>query len=62
MVIITLTEQGKALQEQAQDIPNKVSSCIDLPADKAKQLYTLLYELLETQGYEVSEQTEGAQK
>lgn len=62
VVVITLTEQGKALQEQARDIPDKVSSCIDLPAEKAKQLYTLLYELLERQGYDMSGQTEGAQK
>ena len=51
VVEITLTEQGRALQEQAKDIPRKVAGCIDLPAEKARQLYALLYELLENEGY-----------
>ena len=46
VVVITLTEQGRALQEQAQDIPLKVGSCIALAPDKAQALYALLYELL----------------
>lgn len=49
VVIITLTEQGRDLQERAKDIPEKVAGCIDLPVEKAKQLYDLLYELLENQ-------------
>ena len=44
---ITLTEEGKALQEKAKEIPGKVAGCIDLPVEKAQQLYSLLYELLE---------------
>ena len=46
VVVITLTEEGKALQKKAKDVPQKVAGCIDLPAEKAKQLYSLLYELL----------------
>ncbi len=46
VVIITLTKQGKDLKKAAKDIPSKVGGCIRLPADKAKQLYSLLYELL----------------
>ena len=49
VVISTLTEQGRDLQERAKDIPEKVAGCIDLPVEKAKQLYDLLYELLENQ-------------
>ena len=49
VVVITLTEAGRALREQAKGIPEKVAGCIDLPAEKARQLYTLLYELLEKQ-------------
>jgi DNA-binding MarR family transcriptional regulator len=49
VVIITLTEQGRDLQERAKAIPEKVAGCIDLPVEKAKQLYDLLYELLENQ-------------
>ena len=51
VVEITLTDNGKALQEKAKDIPSKVARCVDLPAEKAQQLHALLYELLENQGY-----------
>lgn len=47
MVLITLTDEGRALQEKAKDVPGKVASCIDLPPEKTKMLYSLLYELLE---------------
>ena len=46
-VLITLTDEGRALQEKAKDVPGKVAGCIDLPPEKAQQLYSLLYELLE---------------
>ena len=51
MVEITLTPQGRALQEEAKEIPQKVAACIQLPVGKAQQLYGLLYELLRNQGY-----------
>ena len=47
VVVITLTEEGRALQERARDVPARVAACVDLPAEKARTLYTLLYELLE---------------
>ena len=46
VVVITLTERGRKLQEQAKEIPDEVGSCIDLPPEKAQTLYELLYELL----------------
>ena len=49
MVLITLTEKGRALQDKAKDIPLQVAGCMDLPPEKAKMLYELLYELLEKQ-------------
>ena len=49
VVVITLTEAGKALQDQAKDVPMKVASCLALPPEKAKMLYALLYELLDNQ-------------
>ena len=52
VVVITLTEEGHALQEKAKDVPGRVAQCIDLPPEKAQQLYALLYELLENQGYQ----------
>lgn len=45
--LIFLTDEGKALQERAKEIPAKVGSCIKLSPEKAGQLYSLLYELLE---------------
>ncbi len=46
VVVITLTEQGRAMQGKAKDIPEKVGGCIDLSPEKAIKLYELLYELL----------------
>ena len=47
VVVISLTGAGEALQERAKEIPRKVGSCIDLPSEKAHELYELLYELLD---------------
>lgn len=47
VVIITLTEEGRALQEKAKEVPEKVGQCIDLEPEKVQTLYALLYELLE---------------
>ena len=49
VVLITLTEAGRALQEQAKDIPAKIAGCVDLAPEKAAMLYQLLYELLGNQ-------------
>ncbi len=46
VVRITLTGNGRALQEKVRDIPLKVGGCIGLTPEKARTLYTLLYELL----------------
>ena len=47
VVVITLTEEGRRMQEAAKEVPLKVASCVNLPPEKAKMLYELLYELLE---------------
>ena len=49
VVEIFLTEEGRALQEKAKDVPLRVAGCIDLSVEKASQLYSLLNELLENQ-------------
>ena len=46
VVMITLTEEGRALQEKAKDIPRQMAGCVELSPEKAQMLYTLLYELL----------------
>ena len=55
VVVITLTEEGKALQEKAKDVPEKVAGCIDLPPEKARTLYALLYELLDNRKNKTTE-------
>ncbi len=49
VVVVTLTEKGRALQEEAKEIPLKVSSCVKLSPEKAQTLYKLLYEILDAQ-------------
>ena len=49
VVVVTLTEKGRALQEEAKDVPAQIARCIDLPPEKAQALYALLYELLDNQ-------------
>ena len=46
VVVINLTEKGKALQEKAAQVPLEVGACIPLAPEKAAELYALLYELL----------------
>ena len=62
VVEILLTDEGRALQEKAKEIPQKVAGCIDLPEEKARQLYVLLYELLKNQGYGETTHTKGVPK
>ena len=49
VVLVTLTEKGRSLREQAKEIPVRVAGCMDLPPEKAQLLYALLYELLKNQ-------------
>ncbi len=45
-LIVTLTDKGSALREQASVIPAKIGSCISLTQEEAGTLYTLLYKIL----------------
>ena len=49
VVVVSLTEKGRALQLEAKEIPLKVSSCVKLSPEKAQTLYKLLYEILDAQ-------------
>ena len=46
-VLISLTEEGRAMQGKARDVPGKVGGCIRLSPGKALTLYQLLYEILD---------------
>lgn len=44
---ICITEKGEALKEQAADIPLKMGACLKLSMEEAKELYSLLYKVLD---------------
>ena len=46
-LIVSLTEEGEALRERALDIPAKMSQCVNLEPEEARELYRLLYKLLQ---------------
>ena len=46
-VLVSLTEQGLALREKALAVPGQVGACIPLRPERARELYGLLYELLD---------------
>ena len=62
VVEVTLTEAGRALEKKAGEIPAGVAGSIDMPEEKARQLYTLLYEFLKDQGYGKDRRAEGAEE
>lgn len=48
VVVVSITESGEALREQAVEVPLKMAQCVGMEADDAKQLYQLLNKLLKT--------------
>lgn len=46
VLIVTITEKGMLLREEAKDIPVKMSKCVNLEKKDAEELYRLLYQLL----------------
>lgn len=47
VVVVSLTEDGKALYKKARTIPGKIGSCVRLDKSEAVTLYKILYKLLE---------------
>ncbi len=45
-LIVSITESGEKLKEQAAVIPKSMGSCVDLEPDEAVTLYMLLYKVL----------------
>ena len=45
-LIVTVTDEGKALRERALSVPAKLAACVDLEPKKALLLYEILYDLL----------------
>lgn len=48
VLMVEITEQGKALKEKAKEIPQKLSACVKLDGKEAMQLYSLLHKVLGT--------------
>lgn len=46
VLMIDLTDEGRALKDKALFIPESVGSCVNLNKDESLQLYGLLYKLL----------------
>lgn len=46
LLIISITEKGAALKNQATEIPQSVAKCVNLDTDEALELYRLLYKIL----------------
>ena len=45
-IVITLTEKGKKLKDQACDVPGLLAEQIPLSMEEAKELYRLLYKMI----------------
>ena len=46
-LIVTLTEEGEAMKEPAEIIPKRMSQCVNLTPEEARECYRLLYKLLD---------------
>ena len=46
-LVVTLTESGAALRDEALHVPGEMAKCVILDTKEVKQLYDLLYKLLE---------------
>ncbi len=45
-LIVTITERGEALRNDAVEVPAQMGACVRLTAEEAHTLYRLLYKLL----------------
>lgn len=48
VVMITITEKGEKLHDEASEIPVKMSRCVTLENDEALQLYSLLHKMMKS--------------
>ena len=46
-LIVTITELGEAMRDQALHIPAEMTKCINLPREDIRDLYRMLHQLLE---------------
>ena len=48
VVIVTITEKGEKLHDDASQVPVRMSGCVTLETEDAMQLYNLLHKLMKT--------------
>lgn len=48
VLIVKITEDGDSLKEKAVNIPQKIASCVNLNAEEAIQLHSLLQKILQS--------------
>lgn len=46
VLMLTLTDKGRALKEKAVNIPQQISGCLDISPEDAASLYQLLYKII----------------
>lgn len=46
-LLVTITKEGEALKEKAKEVPFKIGKCVNLNPSDAKELYRLLYMIIE---------------
>lgn len=46
VLLVTVTEDGMKLREEALMVPSKVGSCVGISGEEAKTLYEILYKVL----------------
>lgn len=46
-VRVFLTDEGRAMKDRVRDVPLKIGSCVDIKMKDAKELYRILYEILD---------------
>ena len=48
VVIVTITEKGEKLHDDASQVPVRMSGCVTLETEETMQLYNLLHKLMKT--------------
>ncbi|MBQ9459955.1 MAG: MarR family transcriptional regulator [Oscillospiraceae bacterium] len=48
VLLVEVTEEGEKLRERAVEVPTQVCGCVRLDPEEGRQLYELLYKLLNT--------------
>ena len=46
-LIVSITELGEAMRDQALHIPGEMTKCVNLPKEDIRELYRMLHQLLE---------------